>query len=218
MDLRALKDEASRQLARGKVEKALELYWRLLELDPTDPHLRLRHAETCQRAGLKGRAIASYRVAAELFWHQGHKARAVASIKLALELSPNDPALEQARKLFQKNDPAAAKPVRRRAITLADSDGPILAVVHDDNDETTPEAEALKAQPSAVQWLSDRTVAVRARNGKWVVVSASGPLKVNEVSDLNVDVDDLEATVPRARRTDDLMSEADFQRLCDLGD
>ncbi len=134
MDLRALKDEALRLFVKGKYRKAMEAYWKLIQLEPSDPQLRLRHAEASRRAALLGRAVASYRVAAQLLAQEGHLARAQAALKMSIELAPDDPSLAQAlralegtprhpvldplgNELRRLDQPTAAQQ-RRRSITL----------------------------------------------------------------------------------------------------
>jgi tetratricopeptide (TPR) repeat protein len=133
--IRALKDEAQRLFVKGKFLKATDAYWKLIERDATDPQLRLRHAESSRRAALPGRAVASYRVAAQLLAQLGHVAKAQAALKMALELAPRDPSLEEALRALGGRPPSPPPPAdplaleierpgqpadfeRRRAITL----------------------------------------------------------------------------------------------------
>jgi DNA-binding SARP family transcriptional activator len=90
MGVRELKEEALDLYSRRKFADCARTYGRLIELEPRDAHLHVRHAEAWRRAGDRKKAIAAYRAAAELLLQQGCEARARAALKVALELDPQD--------------------------------------------------------------------------------------------------------------------------------
>lgn len=90
MDVRSLKERASRLSTQGRFERAEVLYRQLLTHLPRDASLWLRHAETLRRLDRVDSSISSFRMAAQLLESDGHTARAVACLKVALELKPDD--------------------------------------------------------------------------------------------------------------------------------
>lgn len=93
MKLRELKEAAHALFARGRYAQCADTYARILRLAPKDPNVRVRHAESCRRAGDRQSAIASYRAAATLLLEQGCESRARGALRAALELDPKDPTL-----------------------------------------------------------------------------------------------------------------------------
>ncbi|QSQ21374.1 hypothetical protein JY651_40340 [Pyxidicoccus parkwayensis] len=91
MKLRELKEAAHALFARGRYAQCSETYERILRLAPKDPNVRVRHAESCRRAGDRQSAISSYRMAATLLLEQGCESRARGALRAALELDPRDP-------------------------------------------------------------------------------------------------------------------------------
>jgi hypothetical protein len=89
--LRELKEAAHALFVRGRFAQCAETYARILRLAPKDPNVRVRHAESCRRAGDRQSAIASYRAAAALLLEQGCESRARGALRAALELDPRDP-------------------------------------------------------------------------------------------------------------------------------
>lgn len=89
--LRELKEAAHALFVRGRYAQCAETYARILRLAPKDPNVRVRHAESCRRAGDRQSAIASYRAAAALLLEQGCESRARGALRAALELDPRDP-------------------------------------------------------------------------------------------------------------------------------
>ncbi|MCP3137020.1 tetratricopeptide repeat protein [Pyxidicoccus xibeiensis] len=93
MKLRELKEAAHALFARGRYAQCAETYARILRLAPKDPNVRVRHAESCRRAGDRQSAVASYRAAAALLMEQGCESRARGALRAALELDPKDPTI-----------------------------------------------------------------------------------------------------------------------------
>ncbi len=90
MDIRRLKEQASRLSADGRYERAEVLYRQMLTLLPRDANLWLRHAELLKRLDRIDPSITSYRMAAQLLMDAGHSGRAIACLKMALALKPDD--------------------------------------------------------------------------------------------------------------------------------
>ena len=109
MKLRELKEAAHALFARGRYAQCAETYERILRLAPKDPNVRVRHAESCRRAGDRQSAITSYRAAAELLMEQGCESRARGALRAALELDPKDPqVLADLARLGQQAPPVNA--------------------------------------------------------------------------------------------------------------
>jgi tetratricopeptide (TPR) repeat protein len=90
VDIRRLKELASRLISEGRFERAEVLYRQMLTLQPRDANLWLRHAELLKRLERTAPSVTSYRMAAQLLMEAGHTHRAVACLKLALALQPDD--------------------------------------------------------------------------------------------------------------------------------
>ncbi len=87
-DLRKLKDKAAEAAAKGKLEKATDLYLEAAEGDPKDVGIRQKLAEVLRRAGRIPEAIEAYRDVAERFGKDGLLIKAIAISKTILELDP----------------------------------------------------------------------------------------------------------------------------------
>jgi CRP-like cAMP-binding protein len=87
-DLRKLKDRAAELAAKGKLEKAADLYREALEGDPKDVATRQKLAEVLRRAGRTGEAIVAYGAVADRFARDGLLIKAIAISKTILELDP----------------------------------------------------------------------------------------------------------------------------------
>jgi hypothetical protein len=109
MKLRELKEAAHALFARGRYAQCAETYERILRLAPKDPNVRVRHAESCRRAGDRQSAISSYRAASTLLLEQGCESRARGALRAALELDPRDPMiLADLARLGQQASPGNA--------------------------------------------------------------------------------------------------------------
>ena len=189
MDVRQLKEAALALYSRREFAECARTYEQLLTLEPRDPHLYMRHADACRRAGDRWRAIASYRTAAELLRRLGCDARAREALKVALELNPRDAELQRAldrmtpasMTLVEEHAPEEEPPSRRfterpRYRESTPSPG-TLRQVH-------PAAPA--SSGAEVRRLSENTVAIRTAPGtRWWVVSSSAPLTAYEVEDVD---------------------------------
>ena len=186
MGVRELKERALELFAQRRFAECTGLYEELLALEPKDPHLYMRHADACRRAGERWKAIASYRTAAELLQGLGCDARARAALKVALELAPRDSGV--ARAIARMNPQALDTAVQ-------DTPPALLAEVPRHRSEArqravgmrqsiTPPPEHTSAEPE-VRRLSENTLAIRTSpGGRWWVVSSSAPLTAYQVEDL----------------------------------
>jgi tetratricopeptide (TPR) repeat protein len=194
MGVRELKDEAVALYARRKYTQSARTYGKLLELEPGDPHLHIRHAEAWRRAGDIPRAVSAYRRAAELLLSLGCEARARAAMKVALELDPRDTDLAHALHRL-----TAASGARREDFLGSGLLSPLsrreLLDLHV-QPAVVPGRLALPQAPASlppaapsrpeVKRLSPQTLAVRAAPGtRWLVVSSRSPLTAYEVEDLS---------------------------------
>jgi tetratricopeptide (TPR) repeat protein len=197
MGVRELKEEAMDLYAQRKFTECARTYSRLLELEPRDPHLYVRHAEAWRRAGDRAKAISSYRAAAELLLELGCEARARAALKVALELDPKDTELAYA---LARLTPAFAQATRP---PQAPAQRPPSRIPEEKREQVelhtraanVPGRLALPPAPNApaaplpstaeVRRLSANTIALRAAPGmRWVVVSSRSPLTAYEVDTL----------------------------------
>jgi tetratricopeptide (TPR) repeat protein len=184
MGVRELKEEALDLYSRRRFADCARTYGKLIQLEPRDPHLHVRHAEAWRRAGERTKAIAAYRAAAELLLLQGCEARARAALKVALELAPEDPELALA---VERLTPTYGP--RREEVRLPSSipeHQRELVELHT-RAVNVPGRLALPPVPGApeLRRLSSNTLAMRAAPGmRWVVVSSRTPLTAYEVDDV----------------------------------
>jgi CRP-like cAMP-binding protein len=87
-ELRKLKDKAAEAAAKGKLDKAADLYAEVAEGDPKDIGTRHKLAEVLRRAGRIPQAIQAYREVADRFGKDGLLIKAIAISKTILELDP----------------------------------------------------------------------------------------------------------------------------------
>jgi len=88
VDLRALKDQAADLAARGKLDRAVEAYRKVLAADRGDAGSRQRLADALRRADRVEEAVGEYASAAERYARDGQLAKAIAICKTILELEP----------------------------------------------------------------------------------------------------------------------------------
>ncbi|ATB33954.1 cyclic nucleotide-binding domain-containing protein [Melittangium boletus] len=89
MEPRQLKDKAHEALAKGRFDRAAELFEEYCALEPLDFQSRLRLGDTWAQAGEHARAISAYEAAAEGFAREGLLPRAIATGKRLLALEPS---------------------------------------------------------------------------------------------------------------------------------
>jgi CRP-like cAMP-binding protein len=87
-ELRRLKDKAAEAAAKGKLEKAADLYREVAQGDPKDVAARQKLADVLRRAGRIPDAVAAYREVADRFGKDGLLIKAIAISKIILELDP----------------------------------------------------------------------------------------------------------------------------------
>src|SRR3954462_14632780 len=87
--LRKLKDEAQKYLAKGRVDKTLEIYAKVLEADPRDLQSRLKCGDLYRRMCKDAEAINSYHQVAQAYAQEGLLLKAIAVCKLILEVDEN---------------------------------------------------------------------------------------------------------------------------------
>lgn len=201
MGVRELKEQALDLYARRKFAECARTYGKLLELEPRDPHLYVRHAEAWRRAGDRKKAISSYRTAAELLLQLGCEARARAALKVALELDPRDNEVAKAlerlscgraprREELHIPPPLPPRPPSRIPEQQRDMVELHTRQANVPGRLALPPAPASpvapQPSPAEVRRLSGNTLAVRAAPGtRWLVVSSRTPLTAYEVDDLD---------------------------------
>jgi CRP-like cAMP-binding protein len=141
MDTRKLKDRAAQALAKGKVDKAIELYEELVRADPRDLQLKVRLGDVYRRAGRTELAIDTYRAVVDRYARDGLLLKAIAVCKIVLEVDATHQATQQlladlyARKYGKSGAPQPAgalagvpipldQPVRPDAIDLDEPELP----------------------------------------------------------------------------------------------
>jgi CRP-like cAMP-binding protein len=135
-EARKLKDKAAELAARGKLEKAADVYRELVRLDPRDVASRQRLAETLRRAGAIAEAIGVYRDVAERYARDGLLLKAIAIEKTVLELDPANAETQAALASLAARHPSASRPAPPRPSsqahapqTLSDASTPLDAIV-----------------------------------------------------------------------------------------
>lgn len=193
MDIRRLKEQASRLSAEGRLERAEVLYRQMLTLQPRDSGLWLRHAEVLKRLERRDAAVTAYRMAAQLLMDVGHGHRAVACLKLALAQRPDDVDLvtDIIRYELRQRAQERERPARQHA-------------PHAEVEAQTAPVEALLALPMLPQvpvevesplerWpqvrrVSETEVAIKPSPfAKWVVLSSTATLEVRFLADYPLD-------------------------------
>jgi CRP-like cAMP-binding protein len=120
-DLRKLKDKAAELAARGKVEKAAEVFREILRADPRDVASCQKLADVLRRGGEIAEAVERYAEVAERYARDGLLIKAIAICKTILEL---DPVHAHTQKLLaglysKRAVGDAARPPRRTMMAIA---------------------------------------------------------------------------------------------------
>src|SRR5512136_2747615 len=120
-DLRTLKDKAAELAARGKVERAAEVFREILRADPGDLASRQKLAEVLRRGGEIVEAVERYAQVAERFARDGLLIKAIAICKTILELDPEHGRTQQllADLYSKKAVSEAARPPMRTMMGIA---------------------------------------------------------------------------------------------------
>jgi len=95
MELDKLKSRAAEAFAKGKFNRAAELYEEYCQKDSRDMQARIRMGDAWARTGKREKAIVAYQSAAEGFARNGFFPRAIAASKLILELDPSHKGVQQ---------------------------------------------------------------------------------------------------------------------------
>jgi len=95
MELDKLKNRAAEAFAKGKFNRAAELYEEYCQKDARDMQARIRMGDAWARSGKREKAIVAYQSAAEGFARNGFFPRAIAASKLVLELDPTHKGVQQ---------------------------------------------------------------------------------------------------------------------------
>ncbi|HSN14945.1 MAG TPA: cyclic nucleotide-binding domain-containing protein [Anaeromyxobacteraceae bacterium] len=88
VDLRKLKDKAADLAARGKLDKAADVFRRALDGDPDDIATRQKLADVLRRSGRVDEAVEQYGDVADRYGRDGLLIKAIAISKTILELDP----------------------------------------------------------------------------------------------------------------------------------
>lgn len=141
MELDKLKSRAAEAFAKGKFNRAAELYEEYCQKDSRDMQARIRMGDAWARTGKREKAIVAYQSAAEGFARNGFFPRAIAASKLILELDPSHKGVQQILAdlyALKKGGPvhesdqaapasdrrASRRPPARSAVGSPDEDGP----------------------------------------------------------------------------------------------
>jgi tetratricopeptide (TPR) repeat protein len=198
VDIRRLKEQASRLSAEGRLERAEVLYRQMLTLQPRDSGLWLRHADLLKRLHRADAAVSSYRMAAQLLMDVGHGHRAVACLKQALELHPDDLDLvtEIIRYELRYRVQERERPSLQHLLAPLDAPHePLLALpMLPPLPAAQPSAPGIplevEAQPRwpQVRRVSEGEVAIKPSPfSKWLVLTASTAIEVRFLEHYDVD-------------------------------
>ncbi len=147
-ELRRLKDKAAEAAAKGKLDKAADLYREAAEADPKDVGTRQKLAEALRRAGRLPEAIQAYGEVADRFGKDGLLIKAIAISKMILELDPRHVETQSAlAELYSKKAAVdAARPPPRtmmmQAMKAVADDG-MVALRLEPPPAAVPEPEAV---------------------------------------------------------------------------
>lgn len=94
VDLRKLKDQATRAVEKRQYAKAAELYEQIAGGEPHDPDWLQRAGEAWRKVPDAARAIAQLTLAAEGYAHEGFLLKAIAVCKVVLQLDPKHTATQ----------------------------------------------------------------------------------------------------------------------------
>ncbi len=119
-DLRKLKDRAAELAAKGKVDKAAEVFREIVRADPRDVASRQKLADVLRRGGEIAEAVERYAEVAERFARDGLLIKAIAICKTILELNPDHGHTQQLlADLYAKRTTAeAARPPMRTMLAM----------------------------------------------------------------------------------------------------
>jgi CRP-like cAMP-binding protein len=87
--IRKLKEDASRLIAKGKIEEACECYEKVVKIDPRDLSARQKLAEIYARMGKTERAVHVYQSVAGSYAADGLLLKAIAICKMILQIDPS---------------------------------------------------------------------------------------------------------------------------------
>lgn len=149
-----LKD-ATNYSAKGKHEKALECYQKLIQLNPKDTKIWVKTGDTLRKMGINDQAVSFYTKAAAQYALHGFLLQAISVNKLILEIDPNHKETQEAlAELYAKREGSKPPPItvgsraaKAPAATTpkASPKTPRLA----NSDDARREAEAPAASPAA---------------------------------------------------------------------
>ncbi len=210
MDPRELKEKAAQLAARGKFDKARDLYAQLIPLMPAEPQLRVRYAELCRKTGAPDRALEAYVDAAEMLLAHALYARARAALSMAAALNPKHPRVIQVLRKLAAED-VVSQGAQTKAVGNAGSSArtSVLEVkvgrvrAEDLASQSLPGPESLPL----MKRLSAHAVAYRfTPTSKWLVFTSETPIHVEERDEVEHDelASDIEiplelASPPKAR-------------------
>jgi CRP-like cAMP-binding protein len=145
-DLRRLKDEAAELLQKGRHEKALKTYQKILELNPADTSALNMTANLLRRLGRRQEAAVQLEKLAEVFFKDGLFLRAVAACKAVLEFDPQNAAVREKLERLCRQEKA---PSEVRASGVCSEAGAPAAEPEEDLPLLEPQIEIELESPAA---------------------------------------------------------------------
>lgn len=210
MDPRELKERAAQLAARGKFDKARDLYAQLIPLMPAEPQLRVRYAELCRKTGASDRALDAYVDAAEMLLANALYARARAALSMAASLNPMHPRVTATLRKLAAVD-AVSQGTQTKAVGNAGSTARTstmeVAVVRVREEDLASHSLPGPESLPVMKRLSAHAVAYRfTPTSKWLVFTSQTPIHVEERDEVEHDelASDIEipvelASPPKAR-------------------
>lgn len=126
--LRKLKDEAAKYLQKGKTEKAVEIFEKILEVDPQDITAGMKCGDLYRKLDRDGEAITRYAQVVEVYAADGLLLKAIAVCKLILEIDDGHTSTQKLlADLYAKKTGRAAAVAEAAGITPAPSAAPAAA-------------------------------------------------------------------------------------------
>ncbi|HEX9757835.1 MAG TPA: tetratricopeptide repeat protein [Nitrospiria bacterium] len=86
---------AKHYVGTGKLKEGVEVYRKIIKLDPQNVSIRIKLAEMCVKEGLKTEAVEEYLGVAEIYGQGGRKEEAIKLYDQILKIAPSHPTAKQ---------------------------------------------------------------------------------------------------------------------------
>ena len=152
-----LKAEATKFFQKGKYEKAIETYRKLVKADKRDDRSMIRIAECYRKLKKSKEAIAAYRQVATFYANAGFLIKAIAINKQILDIDPNNSDVQaELADLYAKRGIPAGGPAASSTPEVAAAAAEVESVLEEaEDEEVISEAEEIAAAEAAEEVTLD---------------------------------------------------------------